>query len=342
MGAPAEGCEEFGGKARRGSSSHGCQFTGAGPEAARGAPYKLEPVATPLRTALAYAVLAPLLLVAGCRQPAPADTGPVRQYPITGKVVGTNAESGEVELDAAAIPGFMDAMTMPYQLKNPADMKKLHRGDRMTGVLDVGGSGTALDQVKVTDTSQERVDPPPQSTLKPLVPGEVVPDFALTSQSAKTVHLSDYHGKLLLLTFIYTRCPLSDYCPRMSHNFADIDKALAAQPALYQGTHLLSISFDPARDTPAVLRSYGGAYTGQYTNETFDHWTFAVPPAAELGQVLGFFDVGAVPAPGGTLTHTLSTVLIGADGRVVKWYTGNDWTVPQVLADIRHTAGDHA
>jgi protein SCO1/2 len=300
-------------------------------------------VAHSLQIASVSIVLASLLSVAGCRQSSPnQDAGPVRHYPVSGKVVGTNAESSEVELDATAIPGFMDAMTMPYQLKDPADLKKLHRGDQVTAVLDVGGSGTVLEQVKVTDRTQERLDPPPQSTLKPLVPGEAVPDFAFLDQSNQTVHLADYKGKLLLLTFVYTHCPLSDYCPRMSRNFAAIDKALAGQPALYQGTHLLTISFDPARDTPAVLKSYGGAYTGLYTNETFDHWTFAVPPAAELGNVLGFFDVGSVPAPGGTLTHTLSTVLIGSDGRIAKWYTGNDWMVPQVLADIKATAGKQA
>ncbi len=250
-------------------------------------------------------------------------------------MVGTNSESGEVELDAAAIPGFMDAMTMPYRLRNPADLKQLHRGDKMTGVLDVGGAGTVLGGVRVTDRSGEIHDPPAQSTLKPLVSGEAVPDFALTDQDGKTVRLGQWRGKVLLVTFVYTNCPLSDYCPRMSHNFADIDKQLEGTPALYDRTHLLTISFDPARDTPAVLRSYGGAYTGRYTQETFAHWTFAVPKQANLEPVLGFFDVGAVPAPGGTLTHTLSTVEIGADGRILKWFPGNQWTAAEVLADIR-------
>ncbi len=273
---------------------------------------------------------------AGCKSAGnPASAGPVRQYPLSGRVVGENIESGELEVDAAAIPGFMDAMTMPYKVKNPAVLRKVKRGDQITGTLAVDGNGAVIEDLKVTDTSKEVKEPPSQSTLKPLVPGEAVPDFLFTDQSKQTVHLSDYKGKLLLVTFVYTRCPLSDYCPRMSRNFADIDKALAASPALRGSTHLLTISFDPARDTPAVLRSYGGAYTGKYTNETFDHWTFAVPPAAELQPVLTFFDVGSVPAPGGTLTHTLSTVEIGRDGRILKWLTGNDWTSGEVLADIR-------
>lgn len=288
------------------------------------------------------AIAGAALGLAGCRPAGSgsaagndANGGPVRHYPVTGTVVGTNAESGQVELDAKAIPGFMDAMTMAYTLKDPGELKQLHHGDVLTATLDVDGNGSRLDAVTVTSRAAETLQPQSQSLMKPLKPGEAVPEFALTDQDGKTIHLSDYQGKLLLLTFIYTHCPLSDYCPRMSHNFADINAALAKSPAAYGGTHLLSISFDPKRDTPDVLRSYGGAYTGKYTQETFDHWTFAAPREDDLTPLLKFFDVGAVPAPGGTLTHTLSTVLIGKDGKILDWYTGNDWTVQQVLSDMQ-------
>ena len=261
-------------------------------------------------------------------------------------MVGTNAETSEVEVNAAAIPGFMGAMTMPYRLKDGAMLRSIHRGDQISGTLDVDGTGTLLDAVNVTDATKEIRELDPQVIAKPLVPGEAVPDFTLVDQSGKRIHLSQFEGKVLLVTFVYTHCPLSDYCPRMSHNFADIDKALAANPALYAATHLLSVSFDPERDTPAALRSYGGAYTGQYTNETFTHWSFAVPPKAELDPVLRFFDVGSVPAPGNTLTHTLSTVEIGPDGHILKWFPGNNWTADEVLADVKHNlpqaAGSHA
>jgi protein SCO1/2 len=284
------------------------------------------------------AIAGTALGLAGCRPVGSGDAagnqakgGPVRHYPVTGTVVGTNAETGQVELDAQAIPGFMDAMTMPYTLKDPGELKQLHHGDVLTATLDVDGNGARLDAVKVTSRTAETLEPEPQSLMKPLKPGEAVPEFALTDQDGKTIHLGDYHGKLLLLTFIYTHCPLSDYCPRMSHNFADINVALARSPAAYAATHLLSVSFDPKRDTPPVLRSYGG----KYTQETFDHWTFAAPREDDLTPLLKFFDVGAAPAPGGTLTHTLSTVLIGKDGKILNWYTGNDWTVPQVLSDMQ-------
>ena len=258
-------------------------------------------------------------------------------------MVGTNAETAEIELDAAAVPGFMEAMTMPYRLKDPSALRTIHRGDQIAGTLDVDGVGTVIEAVTVTDASKEIRDLDAKTVARPLVPGEAVPDFALVDQSGKKIHLSDFHGKILLVTFVYTHCPLSDYCPRMSRNFAEIDKALAQDPELYNGTHLLSISFDPARDTPAAMRSYGGAYTGRYTNETFDHWSFAVPPRAELDALLQFFDVGAVPAPGATLSHTLSTAEIGPDGRILKWFSGNSWTSSEVLDDVKHSApGAHA
>ena len=287
---------------------------------------------------------ATLLAASGCRQaPAPAAAaGPVKHYPISGKVIGTNAASEEVELDGAAIPGFMAAMIMPYRLANPPEMKNLHRGDRIAGTLDVGGAGTTLSAVRVLDRTEEIKELEPQSIAKPLVAGEAVPDFTLTDQNGRTLHLASYRGKTLLITFVYTNCPLADFCPRMSHNFADIDKQLAANPTLYAGTHLLTVSFDPVRDTPAALRSYGGAYTGRYTDEHFDHWTFAVPKQRDLASLLDFFDVGAVPRPGGSLEHTLSTIVVGPDGKVAKWYPGNQWTPADLLSEINKSLGGQA
>ncbi len=124
----------------------------------------------------------------------------------------------------------------------------------------------------------------------------------------------------------------------MSRNFADIDKSLAADPALYNRTHLLSISFDPAYDTPKVLRSYGGAYTGNYTKETFTHWDFAAPSAKDLPAVTQFFNVGVTGTDPKTITHSLSTILLGKDGKVAAWYPTNDWKPEEVLAAIKKAA----
>ena len=186
--------------------------------------------------------------------------------------------------------------------------------------------------------AQARPDYKPVVQYHVPAPGDEVPDFALLNQSDRKVSLKQFRGKVLLVTFIYTRCPMPDFCPRMSQNFAKIDKALAADPALYAKTRLLSISFDPEYDTPAVLRSYGGAYTGNYTQENFKHWDFAAPSPADQESVDKFFDIGVTPEKDHSITHSLSTVLIGPDGKVFQWYPTNDWTPEQVLGDIKRLA----
>jgi protein SCO1/2 len=232
----------------------------------------------------------------------------------------------------------MDAMTMPYTLKNAGVLSELHPGDTITATLLASANSDVLDQIVIVGQAKADYLPPVQ--YRPLTPGESIPDFSFLNQSGRTIHLAQFRGKVLLLTFIYTRCPLANFCPRMSRNFAEIDKALAADPSLYKNTHLLSVSFDPAYDTPAVLRSYGGAYTGKYTKETFAHWDFAAPPQKELPRVLRFFLVGVTPGENHTLTHSLSTIVITPDGKIYKWYPTNDWTPRQLLADVKELLRD--
>ena len=293
---------------------------------------------------LAVPLIGALAAVSGCRTaPTPttaSTTNGVKQYHVRGVVVSTNAAKGEVTLDTEAIPGFMQAMTMPYTLKNAGITSELHPGDTITATLLASDNADVLDQIVIV--GQAKADYLPPIQYKPLVPGESVPDFAFLNQSNKIIHLAQFRGKVLMMTFIYTRCPLSTYCPRMSRNFAEINKTLSTQPDLYKKTHLLSVSFDPSYDTPSVLRSYGGAYTGKYTEETFKHWDFAAPPQKELARVLKFFLVGVTPAQNHTLTHSLSTVVITPQGKIYKWYPTNDWTPQQLLADVNTLLKDQA
>jgi protein SCO1 len=256
-----------------------------------------------------------------------------KPYHIRGVVVSTDAASSRVTLDTEAVPGYMDAMIMPYTLKNAGIISELHPGDTITADLFTSNANSILDNIVIV--GQAKADYKPPVAYKPLNPGDAVPDFKLLNQSGKLIHIAQFRGNVLLVTFIYTRCPLADYCPRMSRNFAKLDKALAADPALYTKTHLLSVSFDPAYDTPAVLRSYGGSYTGNYSEENFTHWDFAAPPQKELPDVLHFFLVGATPEKDRTITHSLSTIVIGPNGKIYKWYPTNDWTPEQLLADVK-------
>jgi protein SCO1/2 len=287
------------------------------------------------------AVLSFICLLAGCRQVSTptASKYPEKTFPVRGKVIATDAS--HVTLDHEAVPGFMDAMTMPYKVKDPMALTELHPGDRITARIVVaqdaaGPRDPELDNIVVT--AQARPDYKPAVQYHVPNPGDSVPDFHFRNQSDRTIHLSQFKGKTLLITFIYTRCPMADFCPRMSRNFADIDKALNADPALRDQTHLLSISFDPAYDTPKVLRSYGGAYTGQYTNEKFLHWDFAAPSEKDLPAVTQFFNVGVTGTDPKTITHSLSTILIGKDGKIAAWYPTNDWDTKEVLDLIKKSA----
>jgi protein SCO1/2 len=279
----------------------------------------------------------------GCRQGSPsnaAQTSPEKTFSVRGKVISTDAT--HVTLDHEALPGFMEAMTMPYKLKDPGVVSELHPGDLITARIVVhqdaaGFRDPELDNIVVI--AQARPDYKPAVQYHTPHVGDAVPDFRLLNQSGRNIRVSEFKGKVLVVTFIYTRCPLADYCPRMSRNFAEIDKALAGDPALYRETHLLSISFDPSYDTPAVLRSYGGAYTGNYTKETFAHWDFAAPPEKELSQVTQFFGVGVTPGENKTLNHSLSTAVIGKDGKIVAWYPTNDWEPADVVEAVKQAAG---
>jgi protein SCO1/2 len=282
--------------------------------------------------------------VSGCKSEksggTTAESGEIVTFPIRGKIVSVNAEKGSILLDHEAVPGFMDAMTMPYDLKDKGIAKEFHPGDHITAKLLVrktsdGYVDPMLDQIVIT--AQAKPDYKPTTQYHVPTAGDAVPDFKLVNEKGKTIHLGQFKGKVLLLTFIYTRCPLADYCPRMNKNFEEVDKSLAADPSTYQQTHLLSISFDPKFDTPEILKSYGGIYTGE-TKGKFEHWDFAVPPADELAAVTQFFGVGVTPGDDGTLTHSLSTALIGKDGKIRAWYPTNEWTPAEVLTAMKAAA----
>lgn len=290
-----------------------------------------------------------ILIASGCRskQSSPsansASTANAKVYPLRGTVVSTDPSKGEITVDHQAIPGFMEAMTMPYKLKNPSIISELHPGDRITADVLVSSSpneDVVLDHIVVV--AQAKPDYKPAVTYHVPTKGDDVPDFKLINQDDKKLNLHKFQGKALLITFIYTRCPLADFCPRVSRNFAEVDKSLASDPALYGRTHLMSISFDPDYDTPKVLKSYGGAYTGKYTKEKFEHWDFAVPSRTDLLEMAKFFNLGITPEKNNTITHSLSTTLIAPDGKVYRFYPGNEWTPDQVLADVKQVLSGHA
>jgi protein SCO1/2 len=233
----------------------------------------------------------------------------------------------------------MDAMTMNYRIKPPSMLSQLSAGDSISAELvdieqegtdDKGASDSWLENIRVSGHSAPAAALAANSLHMPAA-GEEVPDFSFTNQSGKHISLKQYRGQVLLVTFIYTRCPFPDFCPRVSNNFAEIYKQTGKNPAV-AGTHLLSVSFDPEHDTPEILRDYGFSVAHARDPALFRRWEFAAPNAADLPRIEDFFALTVHPE-GGTITHNLSTAVIGPDGRIVKWYHGSDWQASDLIKD---------
>ena len=266
-----------------------------------------------------------LVLLSACTSK-PASTP--KRYTLTGKIVSIDKSTQSMVVNASEIKGFMEAMAMPYIVKNAQELEALAVGDSITAVLVVQGNDYWLENIKVTQKAG--APPPSKGAFHMPSPGEEVPNFKLVNQSNRRVSLAQYRGKTLILTFIYTRCPFPDFCPRVTGQFAELNHQLAADPKLYAKTHLLSISFDPAYDTPKVLTDYGHQWAGKDPG-VFDHWEFAA--ASDIPQMAKFFGLTVIPEKNDIITHSLSTAVIGPDGKIFRWYHGSDWQASDLLKD---------
>jgi protein SCO1 len=281
-------------------------------------------------------ILASVLLFSSCnRSRMPA----AKRYPFTGRVVSVDTQAQSAIIAGDAIPGFMDAMAMPYKVKPEATLNHLHSGDSISAEVvviqpDPKNEDAAPDYWLENVRTTAHIDPVPAAAANSLhtpAPGEDVPDFSFTNQGGKRISLQQFRGNVLFLTFIYTRCPFPDFCPRMSSNFAEIYKQIGTDPAL-AGARLLSISFDPEHDTPKVLRDYGFSVAHTHEPALFSRWEFAAPTTAYLPKIADFFALTVKPE-NGLITHNLSTAVIGPDGKIVKWYHGSDWQPSDLIKD---------
>jgi protein SCO1/2 len=263
-------------------------------------------------------------------------SAPVKRYPFTARVVSLDKPNQSAMIDGDMVQGFMEAMQMSYKVKNAGEFNQLAVGDSISAeVVVVQASDTDadywLENVKVTGHSKPSADKPISQQHYP-APGEDVPDFQLTNQDARRISLKQYRGRVLFVTFIYTRCPFPDYCPRVGAQFAELRRQLAANASLSRKTHLLCISFDPEHDTPKVLRDYGFSLAHSKETKLFNDWEFAVPHAADVPQISDYFGLIYKPE-GGLITHSLSTAVIGPDGKIISWYRGGDWQVSELIKD---------
>ncbi len=267
-----------------------------------------------------------------------APQGGERRYAVFGIVVSVDREHGEFVASIREIPGFMDAMVMPFRVRDVHALEELHTGEMVDFTLVVGRDASWAEDIRqhVFENGEAEAQEAERLSLleklnaskaegRVLQPGDVVPDFSLTDQMGRQVRLSQFRGKVVALTFMYTRCPLPDYCFRLNNNFGNVQRRFASE--MGKNLVLLSVSFDPEHDTPAVLREYAATWKANPNG-----WHFLTGPLPEVKQVCHEFDLNFWTSMG-MITHTLHTVVLDRQGRVVANLEGNQFSAQQ-LGDL--------
>ena len=270
-----------------------------------------------------------ILSVAGCnsRKPSQAE----RRFPIEGRVVAVNPSDKTITLAHHEIVGYMKAMTMPFSVRDAWVFNVIHPGDNIQATLVVSDEAY-LENISVTQSSAN-ADLSNTSPSKLPKKGDAVPDFQFTNQQGRPIHISQFHGQPVLITFIYSRCPLPDFCIRMSNNFAGVAKTLQNQnPAAYAKLQMLSISIDPEHDSPDVLTAYGKRYAGS-ADPDLKHWTFATGKASEIRKAAEYFGL-SYQSENGQIVHDLRTAVVDSEGKIAELYTGNQWNPSETAALI--------
>lgn len=276
------------------------------------------------RSFILHSLILFAIVLTGCKSSPPEASADAERYDLKGKVVSFDKNKKEVTIAHEAIPGYMDAMTMPFTLRDEWVFDVLAPGATIQATLIVDGGKSWIENPTVTQVADPQLAQNADAGVEPEA-GVALPDFSLVNQAGKKIKLSQYRGRTLVLTFIYTRCPLPDYCPLMSSNFAEIRKSMPPN------TQLLSISIDPAYDTPQVLREYGLRYLPN--EKAFQTWEFATGSAEEVQAVAKFFGL-SYWQENDQIIHGLRTAIVSPEGKLVKVYHGNEWKPAEILAAL--------
>lgn len=276
------------------------------------------------------------LFLVGC-----SDPNEPKIYSTQGVVKELKPDEKTAIIHHQDIPGYMQSMTMALEVRNTNELTAVKVGDTVTFRMLVTAKDGWIDQVRVISNAPPAAAEPDPATAVNVVPnvvelkvGDVVPDYAFTNELGKLVRLNDYRGKVLALTFIFTRCPFPTFCPRITDHFKSVQAALEKDPAAPRDWRLLSVSFDPAFDTPATLKAYGKARA--YNPERWSLVSGDMLQIASLAQHFGlYFSRNAVPS---SQNHNLRTVVIDPMGRVQSIHIGNEWTPEELMTDMK-TAG---
>ena len=260
-------------------------------------------------------------------------------YSASGVVLFADREHLSLKVSCQAIPGYMEAMVMTIPVHNSKALDGLKPGMLIDFKLDVGKDAAYAEQIRVRAYENASQEPMaarqleildaatslPSRNAPVLQVGQTVPDFTLVDQKRETVTLSALRGKVVAITFIYTRCPLPNFCFRASNNFGVLHRRFASR--MGKDFVLLTITFDPEHDQPETLAEYARTWTKDPTG-----WHFLTGPSADVKSLCGEFGVNSWQDEG-LLTHSLHTVIVDRQGRIAANLEGNEYTAKQ-LGDL--------
>jgi protein SCO1/2 len=264
-----------------------------------------------------------------------------KRYDFRGKVVSVDRLQKRARIAHEAIPGFMEAMTMDFPIHEDWVWNDLVPGADVRAELVVDSSAKDpywLEKIAIVANAIPGQEPVAEKSPEQI--GKTVPDLALTNQDGKKFTFKDYRGKALAVTFIYRECPLPEFCIKMSKQFSDMANQIAADPQAKDKIRLLSISFDPVRDTPEKLKQYGQGYLGPDAKDDFTVWQLAVGSDQEVRAVADFFGLlyEKDEKDNTQFNHSLVTAVISPEGKVTRVFSGGRWTPDQVLSELKAVA----
>jgi protein SCO1/2 len=274
------------------------------------------------------------LALLGCGRSTNSDER-AEHYDTRGVVRGFSPDRSAIEIQHENIPGFMPSMTMPFVARDPKQIADLKTGDAISFRMAVTQKDFWIENVKrirredVNVAEAKRTPTVSAERDARLKEGDEMPLFNLTSQNGERISLDTFRGQPFVLTFVFTRCPVPNFCPRMSNNFEELQTAIKAGSDTLATTHLLSVTLDPDYDTPKVLRDYAA-----FHHADSKIWTFAAGDEKEIDSLTRAFSVYR-QTEGGTISHGLATALINRDGRIERIWRGNAWTPAEVTQAVQ-------
>ena len=256
-------------------------------------------------------------------------------YDTRGVVRGFSPDRSTIEIQHENIPDFMPSMTMPFVTRDPKQIAELRTGDAISFRMAVTKKDFWVENVKkirredVNVAEHKRTSPVSADRDARLTEGDKMPPFSLTNQNGERISLDTFHGNFFVLTFVFTRCPVPNFCPRMSNNFEELQEAIKSSTGTLATTRLLSVTLDPAYDTPKVLSDYAG-----FHHADSKIWNFATGDEKAIDSLTRAFSVYR-QNEGGTISHGLATALINKEGRIDKIWRGNAWTPAEIIKEIQ-------